>query len=80
MSRRYPDEEGVLYLAEGDYGRDTDGTWFVRPPGSHMGPLTEHEIVEHEDDTITVSPSIRSDWGELSYWHGLLRRGEWHKL
>jgi hypothetical protein len=31
--------EGHLFLAEGDYGRDSDGTWMVRPPRSGAGML-----------------------------------------
>jgi hypothetical protein len=70
--RRLPDG-GNPAFAPGDYWRDGDGVWWVRPPQGHMGPLTDHEVIEHEDGTITVSPSIDSP-GE---WHGYLERGLW---
>lgn len=45
------------------------------PPGApHMGSLTDHEITEHEDGTITVSPSI-----EGYDFHGHIERGIWRK-
>lgn len=37
--------------------------------------LVTHSIVEHEDGTITVSPSILVTGGEE--WHGYLERGIW---
>ena len=44
--------------------------------------LGAHDVVEHEDGTITVSPSIqvtrRIDEPEL--WHGYLERGIWRTL
>jgi hypothetical protein len=74
--RAYPREDGHLLLAEGEYGRDSHGVWRARPPGNHMGDLSGHEVTEHEDGTITVSPSILINDGR-SEWHGYLRRGVW---
>jgi len=44
-----------------------------------------HLVVEHEDGTITVSPSIL--WGKDqmpaypdTWWHGFLERGEWRSV
>lgn len=70
--RVYPDEKGVLRLAEGDYGRHSELGWMARPPGCSMGSLEDHQVTEHEDDTITVSPSI-----DAGTWHGHLVRGVW---
>lgn len=75
-TRKYVNEEGQLILAEGDYGKDMHGWWEARPPGSHVGCLRKHDVVEHEDGTITVSPSILIDDGR-SQWHGYLQRGVW---
>ncbi len=81
MPRKYLDENGHLLLGSGDYGQDADGVWCIRPPGCHMGPLISgHKITEHEDGTITVSPSIECDWRDGPNWHGFLERGEWRKL
>lgn len=52
-------------------------TWMVLTPNGHLGNLANHDVVEHEDGTITVSPSIlvSDHTGEL--FHGWLERGEW---
>lgn len=78
--RKYVDDKGHLVLGEGDYGQDLAEEWWVRPPGTHMGRLDGHEVTEHEDGTITVSPSILSEWGEKPYFHGYLERGVWRKV
>ncbi len=77
--RVYPREDGGLYLAEGDYGFDPRiGFWECRPPGCHAGTLRAHQVAEHEDGTITVSPSILiEDDGTGHGWHGFLQRGVW---
>lgn len=80
--RIYPREDGNLYLAEGDYDLNPKtGKWVGRPPGQNAGSFANHEVVEHEDGTITVSPSILlTDYdenGEKIIWHGFLERGVW---
>ena len=47
--RIYPDEDGRLWFAPGDYGQDRrDGKWYARPPtdpDQHMtGCLSAHEV------------------------------------
>lgn len=65
-----------MRFAEGDYGKTVTGKWMARPPGSHLGDLSNHEVAEHEDGTITVAPSILVDDGRTQ-WHGYLVRGVW---
>lgn len=81
--RVYPDAEGALRLAPGDYGRDPrDGIWYARPPAGHMGSLANHEVTEHPDATITVSPSIMittQDADSEIVWHGWLEAGVWRQ-
>lgn len=60
----------------GDYGR-WDGKWYGMTSVGLAG-LANHEVVEHEDGTITVSPSILCSTGEQS-WHGYLERGIWRE-
>ena len=61
---------------EGDYGQDKEGTWWVRAPGTLIaGPLLDHSILEHEDGTITVTPSILVD--PSPGYHGYLSNGGW---
>jgi len=73
-----------LFGLEGGYCPTTlDGkrVWMVVTPGGHLGNLSKHEVTEHEDGTITVSPSIlvsNPQQGEL--FHGFLERGVWRKV
>jgi len=79
--RVYPNESGELWLAAGNYGKDpVDGHWKASPPGPiGMGSLENHEVVEHEDGTITVSPSILIEQPPIGTWHGYLERGVWRE-
>lgn len=79
--RVYPDKDGNLFLKSGDYGFDPKvGHWLVRPPGRHAGGIPDHTVVEHEDGTITVSPSILFE-GVVPEegWHGYLEKGVWRE-
>lgn len=76
--RRVFHDGAFLRLAEGDYGQEVNEKWSLRPPGHHAGGIPDHTVIEHEDRTITVEPSIvlhNEDGSEA--WHGWLRRGEW---
>lgn len=77
-------------LEPGDYGRSpTDGGWicaaplprFEEWPHTLGGNLRRHDVVEHGDGTITVSPSIEINRGNGDrsgrYYHGFLERGIW---
>lgn len=56
------------------------GRWMAMTPNGLLGNLGNHEVVEHEDGTITVSPSILVDNGEGGKsWHGFLERGVWRE-
>lgn len=59
-----------------------DGTYIVHVPAfPYAASVAKHEVVEHDDGSITCSPSleITYDWyGEGSHlyrWHGMLIRG-----
>lgn len=69
-------------LEDGDFMKGekmADGAihWWIKPPGGEFGHISDkiHTIVEHEDGTITVSPSILYH-GEKG-WHGFLEKGVW---
>jgi len=76
---------GTDFWLPGDYGKieapEPFGTfWMVKCPdgevcrvGGGVGEVN-HTVEEHEDGTITVSPSIVSPRGN---YHGFLVRGEW---
>ena len=72
-------------LQPGEYGKSLDGTWKCIAPVAHedhfddlVGNLASHKIIEHEDGTITVSPSILIGDRKNS-WHGYLENGVWRE-
>lgn len=52
-----------------------DDYWYVLAPDGGAGALAPnvHQVTEHEDGAITVSPSIVMPNG----WHGFLTQGQW---
>lgn len=70
-------------LLPGEYGKWERGgfappsacDWYAVPPGTDLvANLSSHQITEHGDGTISVSPSILVGDGRAS-WHGFLRNG-----
>jgi hypothetical protein len=67
----------------GDYGRweRDDNNWYAQTPNDHGANLRSHHVTEHEDGTITVSPSILVSTSRhgvpVEVWHGFLERGVW---
>lgn len=62
------------------YYKTTDGIWYLFLPGCGLGNLAGHTVIEHEDGTISVTPSILVDGfesGEQVTKHGYLTRGVW---
>lgn len=79
--RVIPNPEEYQYgMESGDYGKDSDGLWFVRTPNGLVGCIQKHTITEHEDGTITVSPSILVGCKDLGTWHGYLEKGIWRSV
>ncbi len=83
LTRVYPNDEGKISFPPNSYGQE-NGEWFVRIPGCHLGSVKNHQVTEHEDGTITVSPSILHhdfkivDGEKVEFQaHGYLERGEW---
>lgn len=78
--RVYLADGKIPFMEPGDYGKDWDGMWWVYPPmaGVGAGKLTLHHVVEHEDGTISVSPSILIPGANP--WHGYLEHGEWRAV
>lgn len=76
-----PQEGGFQRLRPGEYGRLEDGTWYAETPNGHGANLGRHKVTEHEDGTITVSPSIlvstRIRGKDIQVYHGWLERGVW---
>jgi hypothetical protein len=62
----------------GAYWKNENG-WFCITPNGHYGGLNNHDITEHEDKTITISPSILVSDNHGQLWHGYLERGVWRE-
>jgi hypothetical protein len=67
-------------VPDGEGPRRPDGqpTWYIRDPDGKVGTLWTHTVTEHEDGTITVSPSILDN--SPGGWHGYLERGVWRSV
>jgi len=71
---------GIGLPNPGEYGKDErDGHWFCVAPNGMHGNLRAHDVVEHDDGTITVSPSILITQPNVGQWHGYLERGVWRE-
>ena len=77
QGKRHDLAEDEYALEMGEYGKNAEGHWFCCVPatGFGTGGLGLHTIVEHEDGTITVSPSILCTGHHGVEWHGYLERG-----
>jgi hypothetical protein len=66
----------------GEYGKNEVGQWYGVPPGTDLlANLSGHQVIEHEDRTITVSPSILVRLPHKNEeWHGFLERGVWKEV
>jgi len=84
LGHRCPDGTEFHEMAPGDYAL-TNGRWVCRAPSNangddYFGDLTNHQVIEHEDGTISVTPSILITKGvraDRECWHGYLTRGVW---
>jgi hypothetical protein len=78
LGRRLADNADIREAEPGDYffvdwtGRRE--LWF-RDPNGDAGRVTSHTVTEHEDGTVSVSPSIAPN--EATTYHGYLTRGVW---
>jgi hypothetical protein len=74
-----------------DYGKlthDSGWHWYCVTPDRNdnddpmLGNLSKHSVIEHEDGTITVSPSILmgGQGTDCAIWHGYLERGIWREV
>lgn len=82
IGKRHDLSENDYFLEQGEYGKNPDGKWFCRvpAPGFSIGGLGLHTIVEHDDGTITVSPSILCNGHHDKQWHGYLEHGIWREV
>ena len=65
----------------GSYFKSARGVWMATTPNGLLGDLGNHEVVEHEDGTISVTPSILvTTHRDEVQWHGFLERGVWRQV
>lgn len=93
----HPDVSSLDGVEPGDYWQTADGHWWVAGPvpryDGHLcliADVTSWTVTEHEDRTITVSPSIfwgrdgypgsPPEWAAAHTWHGFLERGVWRSV
>lgn len=58
----------------------TDNGWLMYFPNCGLGNLKKHTVTEHQDGTITVTPSILitgHENGKPTQVHGYLTKGVW---
>lgn len=60
---------------------DPDPVLWIKCPvaGAGLARCAKHDVMEHEDGTVTVSPSILAQ-GHHGEWHGYLERGVWREV
>ena len=86
--RIYPETDGYLDPEKINqpacYGKATApksgsaaGWWQVTAPDGSIGSISPkiHTVTEHEDGTITLSPSLDFSQRKPGAWHGWLERG-----
>lgn len=72
--------EDIHTLIAGEAARDPDtGIYYARTPNGLIANLRAHEVIEHQDGTITVSPSIEVVRPGATGYHGYLERGLWRE-
>lgn len=81
QGRRRPDGTKPWELEAGDYCLRDGVVWVHLPNGNGPARLGGWQHEEHEDGTITVSPSILAhEAADAAEWHGYLERGVWREV
>lgn len=80
IGKRQDHIDGAIFEV-GEYGKGQDGNWYGMPAEDMFANLSAHTVTEHEDRTITVSPSILVTIPHTNKaWHGFLERGIWREV
>jgi len=73
------DDSDDAVFEPGAYGR-IRGVWYACTPNGHAANLSAHAVIEHDDGTISVTPSILVTKASMpDRWHGYLERGVWRE-
>lgn len=83
QGKRMPDGASPNMLNAGEYCAcqfDDGRVFYACSPDGRLANLARHVVTEHDDGTISVSPSILvRGGGDEGEWHGFLERGFWRK-
>ena len=66
-----------MKVAHDKHGCGSKPWWFIVDPRGDVGRIETHTVTEHEDGSVTVSPSIAPY--EAGGWHGYLEHGVWRE-
>lgn len=67
------------FVFPGDYFKQRDGSWYLCAPSGESGGCDNRwTVTEHEDNSITVSPSLF--FNTPHGWHGFLEHGVWRQV
>jgi hypothetical protein len=77
--RNYSDRDPSMVCY---WKHEGNGEWFIHFPTADghglLGGLANHTVEEHEDGTISVTPSILTT-GHNGQVHGYLTKGVWNE-
>lgn len=73
----WPPPNGAYWRMQRRIG-DPQLVFYAMTPNGLYATLGGHSVIEHDDGTITVSPSILVT-GHDGRWHGYLERGTWRE-
>lgn len=78
--RLYPTDKDKVFemMKPGDYFSLSSGEFIICTPNNLVASIRNHKVIEHEDGTITVSPSILITG--TGTWHGYLEKGIWREV
>jgi len=88
IGKRVVDNTEPHLLHAGEYTKITEPIhtwwpgkvwWVACSPNGIPGNLINHEVIEHEDGTISVKPSILINADRPNKWHGYLEHGIWRE-
>lgn len=74
----YQGETDFMYY----FKNKDEGAWYLWIPQCGLAGLRNHKVTEHEDGTITASPSVLLTYwknGERQQRHGFLEKGIWRE-
>jgi hypothetical protein len=75
---RRPNGTSPHLLNIGEYAKWVDGSWYGRCPSGGLANMANHNVIENDDETISVKPSLLFYKTRIHVeWHGYLTDGVW---